>query len=164
MLREEGTNPPDLVDLLGYSYTLDVSHETRQASSIGEPLFLCATFTCGGIPLGLVLGHLPEGGQPQWGCQAVYCSSMKPQGSLQATAGRGLSRLRLWTHTHTLTCGHPLCHCPKPKVWALGQLYSQSLQTQPMNPGAPFVPCINMTSVSRWFISMMKSDFGKELL
>lgn len=37
--------------------------------SWGTSLF-CATLTCSGIPLGLLMGHLPEGGQPQWGCAA----------------------------------------------------------------------------------------------
>lgn len=37
-------------------------------------VFLYATSACGGIPLGLVLGHLPEGGQPQWRCATVASS------------------------------------------------------------------------------------------
>lgn len=41
------------------------------------PVSLYATF------LGLLLGHLPEGGQPQWpcaaGCQALSSNRMKPQ-------------------------------------------------------------------------------------
>lgn len=48
-----------------------------QVSSIGEPVFLYATLTCG-IPPGLELGHLPEGGQPQWGC-SVCCQALCKQ-------------------------------------------------------------------------------------
>lgn len=64
-----------------YSYTLDVSHEKRSGCRppvLGNGSFF-TQLTCGGIPPGLLLGHLPEGGQPQWGCQ-VLCSGMKPQG------------------------------------------------------------------------------------
>lgn len=70
-----------------YSYTFDVSHEKRlgcRPPALGNRSFFTQPWLCGGIPPGLVLGHLPEGGQPQWGCaawcQALCSSSMKPQG------------------------------------------------------------------------------------
>lgn len=50
----------------------EVTEAQLKTSGLGEQIFLYATLPCGGILLGLVLGHLPERGQPQWGCSAWW--------------------------------------------------------------------------------------------
>lgn len=65
--------------------------------------FLYATSSCGGIPLGLVLGHLPEGGQPQWLC-ATVASSHRASCACNRWPGPQQSDGRL---SHTFSA-HPL--------------------------------------------------------